>query len=204
MRWVNTPAWLKSVFQQLVWEIPTLNKDIYLTFDDGPTPGITPQVLALLFEHNAKATFFCLGSNIELYPELLEEIKAAGHAIGNHGYNHLSGFSTSLNKYIKNVEKGAELSGSRLFRPPYGRITPWQVRKLRKQHAIIMWSIMSMDFDARLTPEQCLQNVIKNIKPGAIIIFHDSDKAKKNLLELLPKLLNWLQKNGYETKVLDE
>lgn len=204
MRWVKPPAWLKSTFRQLVWEIPTLDKDIYLTFDDGPTPGITSQVLALLFKHNAKATFFCLGSKIELHPELLEEIKAAGHVIGNHGYQHLSGFSTSLKEYIRNAEQGARISGSSLYRPPYGRITPRQFRKLHKQHTIIMWSIMSTDFDTRLTPEQCLTNVIKHIKPGSIIVFHDIEKAKANFLGCLPSLLEWLKENGYHTKTLDQ
>lgn len=203
LNWVHTPAWMRKTFSRLVWEIPATEKDIYLTFDDGPTPEITAQVLALLLTYNARATFFCLGAKVEQYPQLYEQIKAAGHTIGNHGYHHLSGFSTSLKPYIENVKRGEEVSGSKLFRPPYGRITPWQIKKLRGSYKIIMWSIMSMDFDQHTTPEQCYNNVIKHIKPGSIIVFHDIEKAKTNVLQALPQLLEWMNAHGYKAKALD-
>ncbi len=203
MNWAHTPTWLKRAFPQLVWEIPTLEKEIYLTFDDGPTPGITSRVLAFLWEHRAKATFFCLGSKIEQYPGLFEEIKAAGHTIGNHGYRHLSGFTTSLKTYLDNARRGEKISGSTLLRPPYGRITPWQITRLKKDYRFILWSIMSMDFSRKLTAEQCFNNVIKNIKPGAIIVFHDTEQAQKNMLQVLPELLQWMDRNGYRAKALE-
>ena len=202
MDWVHTPAWLKKIFPQMVLEIPSQEKNIYLTFDDGPTPGITSQVLAFLLAHNAKATFFCLGANIEQFPQTFEEIKSAGHTIGNHGYKHISGFSCGLQKYIENARQGAETSTSKLFRPPYGRITPWQIKRLKKDYKLIMWGIMSMDFKQTLTSAKCLQNVIRNIKPGAIILFHDTEEAKENVLQVLPELLDWIDKNGYQAKAL--
>lgn len=195
---------MRKTFSQLVWEIPATEKDIYLTFDDGPTPEITSQVLALLFQYKAKATFFCLGAKIEQYPHLFQQIKAAGHVVGNHGYEHRSGFSTSQKKYVENARHGEEISGGLLFRPPYGRITPWQSRELRDHYKIIMWSIMSMDFDAHTTPEQCFLNCIQHIKPGSIIVFHDMEKAKNNVLTVLPRLLEWMNAQGYIAKALDD
>jgi len=202
MKWVSIPSWLKRIFPLLVWEIPASEKDVYLTFDDGPTPGITSRVLALLSEHHVKATFFCLGSNIERYPALFKEIKDAGHTIGNHGYHHLSGFSVSNKRYYKNVKLGAEVSGSKLFRPPYGRIMPRQVNKIKKEYRIIMWSIMSMDFDRKLSAGECLNNVISNLTPGSIIVMHDTEKAGVNLLVFLPALLTWLEEQGYRASAL--
>jgi len=202
MKWVRTPNWIKWAFPQLVWDVPTDTKKIYLTFDDGPTPGVTPQVLALLVKYNAKATFFCLGAKAKEHTEIMAEIRAAGHSVGNHGYQHLSGFLTSYRKYIENVRLGEQFAGSKLFRPPYGRITPRQIHRLRKDHKIIMWSVMSMDFDRQVSPEQCFRNVIDNIKPGAIVVFHDMEKAKVNVLLVLPMLLSLLKENGYETSAL--
>ena len=204
MNWVHTPAWLRKAFPQLVWEIPTLEKEVYLTFDDGPTPEVTSQVLAFLWEYRAKATFFCQGSKIEQNQGLVDDLKAAGHTIGNHGYRHVSGFTTSLKEYLDNARKGAEISGSRMFRPPYGRITPWQIDRLKRNYPLVMWSIMSMDFNPNVSPAQCFHNVIKNMKPGAIIVFHDSEKARKNVLQVLPELLQWMERNGYKAKPLEE
>lgn len=199
---VHTPVWLRRLFPQMVWDVPVTGKNIYLTFDDGPTPEVTPQVLAILSEYRAQATFFCLGTKIETHPALFESIKAAGHTIGNHGYQHISGFSTSLHAYLDNARRGEQCSGSKLFRPPYGRLTPRQISWLKKDYRLIQWSIMSMDFDAALTPARCLHNVLKNIKPGAIIVFHDSEKAQKNVLQVLPELLQWMEKNGYKSYAL--
>ena len=204
MNWVHTPTLLRKTFPQMVWEIPTAEKQIYITFDDGPTPEVTPQVLAFLLKYNAKATFFCLGSKIEQNPYLLDEIKAAGHTIGNHGFHHLSGFSTSLAMYLQNVRQGEQLSGSKLYRPPYGRITPRQMNHLKKDYMLVMWSIMSMDFDTNTSPTQCLHNITNNIKPGAIILLHDSEKAQRNVLQVLPELLMWMDRNGYRAKALEE
>lgn len=197
---VKIPEWIKKVFPQLVWQIPTDEKTIYLTFDDGPTPGVTPRVLDLLFSYHAKATFFCSGKNVEQYPSLSELIEKAGHTIGNHGYDHISGFKTSTKKYYENVRKGSILTQSYLFRPPYGQITPWQIRTLKKEYQIIMWSAMSLDYAAKCTPSQCITNVKNNAVPGAIIVFHDSGQASRTLAEILPSLLEWLNKNNFIMK----
>lgn len=202
--WVHTPEWIKILFPGMVWNDPASEKEIYLTFDDGPTPEVTPLVLDILSQHKARATFFCLGSKIEDNPQLFHAIRSAGHAIGNHGYQHLSGFTTPLQKYLDNARKGERCSGSNLYRPPYGRITLRQYKQLKKDYRLIMWSIMSMDFDANCTPEECLGNILTHIKPGSIVVFHDSEKARRNVLEVLPELLTWMEVNGYQAATIRE
>ena len=201
--WVRVPKWLKCLFPQLIWELPATEKIVYLTFDDGPTPDITERVLALLFEYGAKATFFCLGSKAETLPELIEKIKSGGHTVGSHGYYHLNGFYTPSSSYLENARHGIRIINSKLYRPPYGKITSYQVRKLKPSVDIVMWSIMSMDFDTRLSPEKCLNNVIRNLYPGAIIVFHDTEKAADKLWYVLPRLLQFLAESGYSAFSLD-
>ena len=200
--WVKIPTIAKRLINGVVWDVPADGKTIYLTFDDGPEPEVTPRVLAFLSAYGAKATFFCLGEKIEKNPSLFNTLKEAGHGIGNHGYKHLSGFRTSNSDYIANTKRGAEISGSRLFRPPYGRITPGQYNALKREHSIIMWSIMSKDFSAKVTPQQCVNNVLSNICPGAIVVFHDSPKASANLFVALPQILKYLSEQGYTFEVL--
>jgi peptidoglycan-N-acetylglucosamine deacetylase len=200
--WVKIPTIAKRLINGVVWDVPTDGKTIYLTFDDGPEPEVTHRVLAFLSQYGAKATFFCLGEKIEKNPSLFSALKDAGHGIGNHGYKHLSGFRTSNKDYIANAKQGAEISESRLFRPPYGRITPRQYNALKQEHSIIMWSVMSMDFSAKVTPQQCVNNVLSNIYPGAIVVFHDSPKASANLLVALPQILEHLTEQGYTFGVL--
>ena len=201
MFWERTTL-CKILFPKVIWKISNLEKKIYLTFDDGPTPGITPLVLSVLKQYNAKATFFILGTQAELYPHLVDQIKNEGHLIANHGYRHIDGFFSSTANYIKNVEQGAVITGSSLFRPPYGRITPWQLLHLKNKHKIVLWSCMSMDFSAKYTPEQCLSKTLKNICPGAIIVFHDTEKAAHNLFEILPELLKRLGRENYQIETL--
>jgi peptidoglycan/xylan/chitin deacetylase (PgdA/CDA1 family) len=193
----------KKLFPRVIWKVATPDKKIYLTFDDGPTPGITPLVLAFLKQYNAKATFFVLGAQVEQYPQLTAQIQNEGHLIANHGYRHIDGFYSSTTYYINNAEQGALISESSLFRPPFGRITPWQLYRLKKKHQIVLWSCMSMDFSSKYKPEQCLSKTLKSIQPGAIIVFHDTEKASDNLLKILPKLLNKLQINNYQTETLE-
>jgi peptidoglycan/xylan/chitin deacetylase (PgdA/CDA1 family) len=193
---------LRLLFSQCTWKVKTHKKNIYLTFDDGPEPGVTPQVLSLLHNYNAKATFFCLGTKVEQYPDLWEMIKKKGHVVANHGYSHLDGFKTSTNTYIENFLKGAEITGSNLFRPPYGRITPWQYYKIKKSTKIIMWSAMSMDFSKKITIKKCVNRVLKNSYPGAIIVFHDSVKASDTVLNALPKILEVLSAKGFSFETL--
>jgi peptidoglycan-N-acetylglucosamine deacetylase len=194
----------KILFSKLIWSIPTTEKKIYLTFDDGPTPGITPLVLSFLRQVNAKATFFCLGKQAELNPNLISQIKNDGHSIANHGYEHISGFTSSLTQYIKNVDMGAASTRSTLYRPPYGRITPRQIFHLKNKYNIVWWTCLSMDFNPKTSPEKCLKKIIKKTKPGAIIVFHDTNKAASNLITILPAYLKHLVKHHYQFETLME
>ena len=194
------------MFPKRVWAFPFSEKQVYLTFDDGPIPEVTPWVLDELKKHNAKATFFCIGDNVRKHPELFSRIISEGHALGNHTFNHLNGRKTKAEDYIHNVLKADEMmkrsipqsskpeAGSALlFRPPYGKITSKQAKILRnKGYRIIMWDVLSADFDSDVSEEKCLQNVLKNINPGSIIVFHDSLKAEKNLRYALPRVLNFI------------
>jgi peptidoglycan-N-acetylglucosamine deacetylase len=203
---IKTPWLVQRCFSSYVWFIPTKEKIVYLTFDDGPHPDITPFVLELLKKYNAKATFFCVGSNVEKYPETYQRIIAEGHAVGNHTQNHVNGWKVPSDVYLKNVDEGFEQIHSPLFRPPYGRIKKDQAVRILQKHPgtkIIMWDVLSADFDQRISPERCLQNVIKNISRGSIIVFHDSVKAFQNLSYALPKTLEKLKENGYQMKCID-
>jgi peptidoglycan/xylan/chitin deacetylase (PgdA/CDA1 family) len=204
--WVKTNRFIKTIFPNYIWEIPNHEKKVYLTFDDGPIPEITEWTLAQLKKHNAKATFFCIGDNIQKYPEVYHKVIDHGHAIGNHTFNHLKGWETSLEDYIENTKKCSETMNNQqlktencqLFRPPYGKIKPSQAKTLRKLgYKIIMWDIISMDFDQNISPEKCLDNVLKNIESGSIIVFHDSVKAWKNLEYVLPKTLAFLNEKEF-------
>ena len=226
MRWIKTPKILKKVFPNFVWEVPNKEKKVYLTFDDGPTPEITTWVLSELKKHNAKATFFCIGDNINAYPDIFEQLIANYHSVGNHSFNHLNGWKTNTTTYLENIEKCNlkikeeigrienkktdfdDLQNSNfkpqisnlnfLFRPPYGRIKNSQTKLLRKLgYKIIMWDVISYDFDKTISKERCLQNVIKNIEPGSIIVFHDSVKAFENLRYILPRTLQFLSEKGF-------
>lgn len=203
--WVKTNAIIKKIFSRYVWAIPNKERIVYLTFDDGPTTEITEWTLSLLQKHEAKATFFCIGKNIEKHPDLFIKILNEGHVIGNHTFNHFNGWKTSVEDYIQNAmmckSMILKLSGgndSKLFRPPYGKIKPSQASELLKRgYQIIMWDVLSADYDQQISPEKCLENVLKNIEPGSIIVFHDSIKAFENLKYTLPKTLEFLKQNKY-------
>ncbi len=204
---VKTPLFVKKLFPKLIWSVATTKKVIYLTFDDGPTPKITNWVLEELKSHNAKATFFCIGKNVEKYPEIILNIRNNGHVIGNHTQNHLNGWKTKTNVYIADVLKANQqinkLTNQLLFRPPYGKIRSSQAKALQKiEYKIIMWDVLSADFDTLISKEKCLQNVIKNTRNGSIIVFHDSLKASDNLKFVLPRVLTHFTKKGFEFKVL--
>ena len=208
--WVKTKFFIKILFPNYIWEIPNTQKKVYLTFDDGPTPEVTEWTLDVLKKHHAKATFFCIGHNIEKHPALFEKIIKDGHSIGNHTFNHLKGWNTSLDQYIENTKRCEEIINKEhsttyhLFRPPYGKIKPSQSKRLRKLgYKIIMWDVLSRDFDQSITPKQCLENVLKNIRPGSIIVFHDSIKAQENLRHALPKTLEFLNNNGFVCSAIE-
>ena len=201
--WVKTNKWIKKIFNNLVWDIPNSDKKIYLTFDDGPIPEVTEWVLDILKTEDVKATFFCIGDNIRKHPEVYKRILSEGHQTGNHTFNHLNGWKTDTNHYIDNfklceteiLKLNAEHSF--LFRPPYGKIKPSQSKRIRQfGYKIIMWDVLSYDFDPTISTEKCLENVISNTEQGSIIVFHDSVKAEKNLKYALPKAIQILKDKG--------
>jgi len=209
LHWVKTSWIIKKIFSNFIWSFPETEKVVYLTFDDGPVPGVTDWVLDQLDLHHAKATFFCIGDNIRKNPELFERVLENGHAIGNHTFNHLNGWKTDTKKYIENTilcESDIiklDPENKKLFRPPYGKIKASQSGILRKMgYRIVLWDILSVDYDQNVSPEKCLDNVLRNINPGSIIIFHDSQKAFPNLEYALPRTLNFLKENGYESKAI--
>ncbi len=200
---VHTPFWLRMFFPPgLIWNRSRTEPVIYLTFDDGPIPIVTPWVLETLKNFNARATFFCIGDNISKHPDIFEQVKAGGHSIGNHTYNHLRGWNTSDEDYIANTAKCNELTQSKLFRPPYGRARRSQFASLNMQYDIIMWDVLSGDFDQKLSPEKCLKNVIRHTRNGSVIVFHDSLKAFDRLEYTLPRALEHWKKNGFSFGIL--
>ena len=204
--WIKTNSLVKKIFSNLVWDVPNTENKIYLTFDDGPIPEITVWVLEELKKHDAKATFFCIGHNIEKHPEIFEKVINEGHSIGNHTFNHLNGWKTSTEEYLKSTflceeqileSKICNLK-SKIFRPPYGKIRTSQSKKLRQLgYKIIMWDVLSADYDTSISPEKCLENVLQNVSPGSIIVFHDSVKAFPNLEYTLPKALKYWTAKGF-------
>lgn len=214
--WIKTNRLVKWIFPKYVWDIPNKENKVFLTFDDGPTPKVTEWTLEQLKKYDAKATFFCIGDNIAKHPDIFRKVISEGHSVGNHTYNHLKGWNTDTGIYVENVSmcndqiaegrnqkaedrrQEPEVLHSNLFRPPYGKIKPSQSRKLRARgFKIIMWDIVSYDFDKETSPEECLQNVLKNVESGSIIVFHDSVKAEANLKYALPKTLEYLKANGF-------
>jgi len=197
---VKTPKLLQWLYPKRVWAFSRKSNNIHLTFDDGPIPEVTPWVLDLLKEYNAKATFFCIGDNVKKHPEIFKRIVAEGHRIGNHTFHHLKGTETTTINYLKDIalfEETIENSEFRiqnselLFRPPYGKMTSKQAKEVHnKGYKIVMWDVLSGDFDQTISKEKCLRNVTKNIESGSIVVFHDSLKAEKNLRYVLPKVLN--------------
>lgn len=199
----QVPEFIKRIWRTPIWRMDSNQKAIYLTFDDGPNPDITPQVLDILDEFGVKANFFCVGENVQKYRDVFEETKRRGHKVGNHTFNHLKGFKTSAEEYVENVEKANELIESKLFRPPHGRITLRQVNALKKDYKIIMWDFITYDFDARVSPETILNEVKKRSRNGSIVVFHDSTKVAKNMLAVLPKAIQFWQDEGYELKFIE-
>jgi len=199
----KSPSIIKKYYPQLIWDLPNEENKIYLTFDDGPIPEVTEWVLDVLKQYNIKATFFCIGHNIEKHPQIFEKIKQRGHAIGNHSFHHLSGWDTDDEVYLRNIDKCQELTKTRLLRPPYGRIKKNQIVSLVSNYKIIMWDVLSGDFDPKTTPDKCYKNVVKHTKSGSIIVFHDSVKAFENVKYALPKAIEYLLEKGFVFDVID-
>ena len=198
---IKTPFWLRAFYPKCTWNIPSKEKVIYLSFDDGPHPEATPFVLAELKKYKAKACFFCIGNNVLKHPNIYESILRAGHRVGNHTYDHLNGWKTGTDEYIDNIKDAANLIESNLFRPPYGRITKKQICVLRSSpnlpNQIIMWDVLSGDFDLKLDGHDCARNVIKYTRPGSIIVFHDSQKSWDRMSVALPLVLSHFSALGY-------
>jgi peptidoglycan/xylan/chitin deacetylase (PgdA/CDA1 family) len=199
MSWhVHPPALLRNLHTDRLWRVATTEKKIYLTFDDGPIPDATHQVLDILKEHDALATFFCVGANIEKHPDVYQRILAEGHATGNHTWSHMNGWKSDSRKYYDDVERCAAVCDSKLFRPPYGRIKPSQSRYLRSLgYKLVMWDVLSCDFDPHLSETDCLTNVLRYTREGSVVVFHDSEKAKAKMLFALPLMLEHFRAKGF-------
>lgn len=201
---VRVPLFIQWCFPNRIWRINTKQKKLYLTFDDGPHPEITPKVLQLLNAYQAKASFFCVGKRVELYPHVVQEILQQGSIIGNHSYSHLNGWQTSTSSYLRDVDQVKPLFGSNLFRAPYGRMKNSQAMELRKKgFQLVMWTVLSQDYDSKITPKECSERCVKNLKLGDIILFHDSEKAKENMFAGVEAVLKWGSENGYEFETLE-
>ncbi|MFO7869016.1 MAG: polysaccharide deacetylase family protein [Bacteroidales bacterium] len=191
------PLVIEKMLPHLVWRLPQEKKTVYITFDDGPVPYYTEKVMDCLDSYNITGTFFCVGENIERHPDLFTYVQEKGHSVGSHTYNHLNSWKCSNNEYIANVHKGADKVNSRLFRPPHGKIRFKQAKELIQQYDIIMWDIISKDYDKNLTGADCFENVQNYVQNGSIIVFHDSQKAFANCMYALPKTIDYLLEHDY-------
>ncbi len=201
----KTPVFIKKLYPECLWDVKTTENIIYLTFDDGPTPEVTSYVLDELKKYDAKATFFCIGKNVKEHFDIYKRIIAEGHKPGNHTFNHLNGWKTDDRKYLDDIKQASNIIDSELFRPPYGRITKFQLKALQGENfklRTVMWSVLSGDFDVKISAENCYLNVIKNVKPGSIIVFHDSLKAFTRLEYALPRVLDFFSEKGFQFKIL--
>jgi len=200
---VKTPPIIKTIFSDFVWSLDTDSKEVFITFDDGPIPELTPWVLDELKKYDFKATFFCVGDNVRKYPEIYQRIIAEGHSVGNHTYNHLNGWNNDLDTYLENIKKCDKVVSSDLFRPPYGKMKPNQSAVIKTEKSIIMWDVLSGDFDQTISQEKCLSNVMDNFVPSLIIVYHDNLKSEKNRGNAYLRFLNHLAKDGYKSQNLD-
>lgn len=201
---IKPPQWLQWMHSSYIWHIPTKEKVIYLTFDDGPNPIATSFVLDELKKYNAQASFFCIGKNVLEHQTIYQRILDEGHTVGNHTYNHLNGQKTDSKKYLKDVHQARQYIDSNIFRPPYGRIKRFQVQQIQTvfNMRIVMWSVLSGDFDTTISAQTCIENVILSTKPGSIIVFHDHEKAFECLSVALPTILSFFAVKGYTFKKL--
>jgi len=198
---VKSHSFIRAFYSNFIWRMKPGEGSVYLTFDDGPHPEITPAILDILKKANARATFFCIGSNVARYPEIYRRIVAEGHRTGNHTWSHLNGWKVDKQTYLNDVVMSEEYVSSHIFRPPYGKIKRGQARELQRRFSIIMWDVLSGDFDPTCTPEQCLRNVESHTQDGSIVVFHDNEKARKNVLYALPRVF---KSKKFENFVFDK
>jgi len=194
---VKTPAFIQRLLPDYTWRVPTGERVLHLTFDDGPIPVVTPWVLDALRQFDAKATFFCVGENVQRHPDIFQQILTEGHAVGNHTHQHLNGWKTDTDAYLHNVQQCAERVPGNLFRPPYGRLRTAQATALKKNYQIVLWDVLSGDFDQGISPQKCFDNIRRHVQPGSIVVLHDSLKAECNLRYALPALLDFYAGKGW-------
>ncbi|MBQ3173618.1 MAG: polysaccharide deacetylase family protein [Alistipes sp.] len=199
---INPGTFLRWMFPGVIWSIDD-PEGIYLTFDDGPTPGVTEWILQTLDRYNAKATFFVLGKNVELYPDLYQMIIDRGHKVGNHTYSHQKGWRMSLERYIEDVDLAGDMIHTELFRPPYAQITRSQLRQAAQRYRVVMWNVLSRDYNRKISPKKCLRGTIKGLRGGDIISLHDSAKSFRNTSYVLPALLRTARERGLTCKILE-
>jgi peptidoglycan/xylan/chitin deacetylase (PgdA/CDA1 family) len=199
---VRLPGFFTSFFKDAVWRFDETKQIVYLTFDDGPVPEITPWVLQILKEEDVSATFFCVGENVVKYPEVYQQILNGGHSVGNHTHNHIQGMKTSRREFFRNIELAAKHIDSNLFRPPHGWMRHSQYRSLKGKYRIMMWDVISCDYDIRVSPEKVFRNITDFVRPGSILTFHDSIKAKHNLMNTLQPAIRWMKDQGYSFEAI--
>lgn len=202
MAYWHISGWQKKIYPHVIWDIRNREKTLYFSFDDGPTPGITEEVLNLLASFNARATFFCLGRNTDRYPEVYQKILEQGHSVGNHTYSHLKGWKTQDELYYKDIDLAAQHISSNLFRPPYGQISRSQTEYLSRKYKVILWEVMSHDYESRLSADLSLRKVLRYTKSGSILVFHDSVKAWPKLQYILPRVLEHFSREGYNFEAI--
>ena len=196
------PTWLQVYQKDICWKVADTENNLYLTFDDGPHPVLTPLVLDILTQYQVKATFFCTGQQVHQHPSVFRQIIDQGHAIGNHSYAHRSGWKMPVDEYVADVNKAAEYIPSALFRPPYGRLTPFQFKVLKGRYKIVMWDVLSKDYDLSIPDEEVIANVTRHVSAGSIIVMHDNEKTVQRMEHILPAILSQLQQQGWKFKTL--
>ena len=199
----QVPGFVRGLFPKALWRMNPDEKAVYLTFDDGPIPVVTPWVVELLGRYDIKATFFMVGDNVRKHPQEFRQVIEAGHRVGNHTFNHLKGLFTETNEYLDNVEKADALIHSKLFRPPHGMLRRSQYKELSKRYQFVMWDLVTRDYSKRMNGEEVLANVKKYVRNGSIITFHDSLRSEENLKYALPRAIEWLLEQGYEFKIFE-
>ncbi|MDG1439635.1 MAG: polysaccharide deacetylase family protein [Flavobacteriales bacterium] len=200
--WVKTPTIFKRLFPKIVWNFSEKEQKVFLTFDDGPSTNVTDSILTILEQEKVRATFFCIGKNVKKNPELADKILKKGHSIGNHSMTHVNGWRTRKNSYLRNINDASEYINSNLFRPPFGRFNLYSLDQILKKYKLVMWDVLSGDFDEKIEEKAVINNVIKNVANGSIIVFHDNNKSKEKTLSVLIKTIKKLKEKGFSFEAI--
>ena len=200
--WVKTPTIFKRLFPKIVWNFSEKEQKVFLTFDDGPSTNVTDSILTILEQEKVRATFFCIGKNVKKNPELADKILTLGHSIGNHSMTHVNGWRTRKNSYLRNINDASEYINSNLFRPPFGRFNLYSLDQILKKYKLVMWDVLSGDFDEKIEEKAVINNVIKNVANGSIIVFHDNNKSKEKTLSALIKTIKKLKEKGFSFEAI--